>query len=352
MSARRPASPLIERARAKKRAGKMSGAPPRSPPRSPPPSRVANTWPGRARQRCTKPLSSINFSCAKSTGTSSAAEEYWAARRPQRTELESPERRSAFGTQVTDSRRASRRKRAFAGGTTTLIPALRRPEASLRVRRSRLWPWTRARALGCPKREDSPAASTTTFKLGTAAFVAMIAHMNSSRVNLQHRPFLIPIWITAGVAAAAFLFALFVILIWVWASGDSSTLIVIPADPAAGAERSAQWARLFGAEQGPGRLNAIYAPPGSRPAAALAERLHIPLRDAPDTDAKALAHRALHEHGGGRVLVLATPDLFPGVVSALSGARDIPRLAGADLSVVYVVTVPRIGHATLVRLNY
>ena len=179
----------------------------------------------------------------------------------------------------------------------------------------------------------------------------MIGDMNSSRVNLQHRPFLTPIWITAGVAAAGFLFALFVI--WVWGTAGSTTVIVIPEDPAAAEARSALFARMFGAEQGPGRLDAIYASPGSRPTVtALASRLHITLRDAPDTDAKALARHALHEHGGGRVLVIAQRDLFAGVVKALSGVDDIPPLAAGDYGVVYVVTVPRIGHANLLRLNY
>jgi hypothetical protein len=178
----------------------------------------------------------------------------------------------------------------------------------------------------------------------------MIGDMNSSRVNLQHRPFLTPIWITVGVAVAGFLFALFVI--WVWGTAGSTTVIVMPEDPAAGEARSALFARMFGAERGPGRLDAIYASPGSRPTVTpLASRLHIALRDAPDSDAKALARQALHD-SGGRVLVIVPPDLFPGLVKALSGVDDIAPLAAGDYGVVYVVTVPRIGHANLLRLNY
>jgi hypothetical protein len=175
--------------------------------------------------------------------------------------------------------------------------------------------------------------------------------MNSSRVNLQHRPFLTPIWVTVGAAAAAFLFALF--LIWVWATAASTTVIVIPATAAASAERAAQLARLFGADEGPGRLDAIYTatPPGLS-AAALAQRLHIKLSDAPETDARSLARRALHEHRGGRVLLIARSDLFTGVVEALSGLQDIPKPGPADDGVVYIVTVPRVGHANLLRLNY
>ena len=186
------------------------------------------------------------------------------------------------------------------------------------------------------------------------AIVAIIAHMNSSRVNLQHRPFLTPIWLTAGAAGAAFIFALLVIWVWVWSTGGSTTVIVIPEDTAAGEDRPAFLNRMFAGE-GPGRLNAIYTSNSAhdrQSVAALADRLHAPLHDAPEADAKALAQRALHEHGGSRVLIIAQPNMFPDVVRALSGVEDIPQLTPGDYRVIYVVTVPRIGHANLLRLNY
>ena len=345
INARKPTSPLIESARGKKRAGKMSGAPARP---SAPPIRVANMRLGRARHWDTKALSSFSFNCGKSTGRSSAPEEHPAALRPRRTELDRPKVRCAFVTQETTRCRASRRYLVLAGGTTTITLAAHRAQASLSVRCNRVRPCTLASALGWPKRVDSPAASTTTFKLGMVAFVAIIGVMNSSRVNLQHRPFLTPIWLTAGIGFGAFLFALLVIAIWIWGSGGSITVVVIPESAAAAEERLTG---LFGAEQGPGRLDAIYASPrGRQTASSLASRLHIPLNDAPDTDAKALARRALH--GGRRVLVVAPAALFPGVVTALSGAEDVVAAAAGEDGVAYVVTVPRIGHANLLRLNY
>jgi hypothetical protein len=175
--------------------------------------------------------------------------------------------------------------------------------------------------------------------------------VNSSRVNLQHRPFLTPIWITVGAAAAAFLFALF--LIWVWGTAGSTTVIVVPEDPAADEGRAASLIRMFGA-RGPGSLDAIYVtnlPRSHLLVSPLAERLHITPDNAP-ADPKALARLALGEHGGGRVLVVAQSDLFAKAVESLSGARDIPSLAAGDLGVIYVVTVPRIGHANLLRLSY
>jgi broad specificity phosphatase PhoE len=189
--------------------------------------------------------------------------------------------------------------------------------------------------------------------------------MSSSRVKLQHRPFLTPIWLTAGAAVAAFLFSLFVI--WVWGTADSTTVIVIrhaekdgadQSDPrlsAAGTERAQLLARMFGAVDGPGRLDAIYVSNTLRSkltAEPLAERLHVPLKVAAgNDDGKALARRALREHGGGRVLIVAHLDTLPVIVASLSGI-DIPKLEADDYGVIYVVTVPRIGHANLLRLNY
>ena len=175
--------------------------------------------------------------------------------------------------------------------------------------------------------------------------------MNSSRVKLQHRPFLTPIWVTAGAAAAAFLCAL--LLVWVWGTAGSSTFIVIPEDPAAGAEQASRLLRVFGSD-GPGRLEAIYVsslPRDQLIASPLADRLHITLRLASETDAKGTARRALRDHSGGRVLIIAPPAMFAGVVEALSGVPDIPKASG-DFGVMYVATVPRIGHANLLRLNY
>jgi broad specificity phosphatase PhoE len=189
--------------------------------------------------------------------------------------------------------------------------------------------------------------------------------MNSSRVNLRRRPFLTPIWLTVGAAAAAFLFAL--CIIWAWGTADSTTVIVVrhaeqdtgdPVDPklsAAGSERAQLLARMFGAVDGPGRLDAIYVSNTLRSrltAAPLAERLHLPLSVAAGNDGKALARRALREHAGGRVLIVAHLDTLPAIVASLSGIDEIPKLDPQDYGVIYVVTVPRIGHANLLRLNY
>ena len=67
---------------------------------------------------------------------------------------------------------------------------------------------------------------------------------------------------------------------------------------------------------------------------------------------KALARRVLREHSGGRVLIIGHINTVPEIVAALADRSDIPKIDEQDFGVMYIVTVPRIGHANFVRLNY
>jgi phosphohistidine phosphatase SixA len=189
--------------------------------------------------------------------------------------------------------------------------------------------------------------------------------MKSERANLQHKPFLIPIWLTAIAAFAVFSVA--VIAIWVWFTANSTTVIVIrhaekqtvdepdPALSTAGEARAALLARMFGEPRGAGRLDAIYVSPTQRSrstAAPLAARLGITPVVAPADDPKALAHRALRENSGKRVMIVGHSNTVPELVAVLSGQDDIPKLDEHDFSAMYIVTVPRIGHANVLRLSY
>lgn len=189
--------------------------------------------------------------------------------------------------------------------------------------------------------------------------------MKSDRVNLQHRPFMTPIWLT--VIAAVLALSLAVFALWIWGTADATTVIVIRhaekeagslADPplsAAGEARAALLAAMFGDAKGPGRLDGIYTSPALRnrlTAAPLAARLGMVPVVAPADDPKGLARRALREHGGGRVLIIGHLDTVPEIVSFLSGKRDIPAIDAQEFGVMYIVTVPRIGHPNVLRLNY
>jgi probable phosphoglycerate mutase len=188
--------------------------------------------------------------------------------------------------------------------------------------------------------------------------------MNNVPVSLRHKPFLTPIWLTALAAFLAFVVA--AAAIWEWGTADSTTVIVIRhaekdlaggADPnlsADGTARAALLARMFGVAA-PGRIDAIYVSQTVRSratAAPLAAALNLTPVVAAANDAAGLARRALREHAGGRVLIVGHLDTVPAIVAELSGERDIPKIGELEYGAMYVVTVPRIGHANLVRLNY
>jgi broad specificity phosphatase PhoE len=72
----------------------------------------------------------------------------------------------------------------------------------------------------------------------------------------------------------------------------------------------------------------------------------------PADDPRALARRVLHEHGGGRVLIVGHTDTVPQIVATLSGNSNIPEIGDQEYGTMYIVAVPRIGDANLLRLNY
>jgi broad specificity phosphatase PhoE len=190
--------------------------------------------------------------------------------------------------------------------------------------------------------------------------------MNKAHVSFQRRPFLTPIWLTAIAAAVGLGFATFAA--WVWVTAGSTTVIVIrhaekdlsvsAVDPPltqAGEARAALLARMFGDAKAPGHVNAIYVSPALRSrltAAPLAARLGISVTVAPADDPRGLARRVVHDHRGGRVLIVGHTDTVPRIVAALSGESDIPEITDQDYGTMYVVAVPRIGDANVLRLNY
>jgi len=189
--------------------------------------------------------------------------------------------------------------------------------------------------------------------------------MKRDPVNVQHRPFMTPIWLV-GIAGFLVL-AVAIFGIWIWGTANATTVIVIrhaekeagnlvdPQLSAAGEARAALLERMFGDAKGPGRLDAIYSSPALRnrlTAAPLAAQLGIAPIVAPADDAKGLVRRVLREHSGGRVLIIGHVNTVPAIVSELSARNDIPGIDERDYAVMYVVTVPRIGRANLLRMSY
>ena len=189
--------------------------------------------------------------------------------------------------------------------------------------------------------------------------------MKRDPVNVQHRPFMTPVWLFGITGFLVVAVAIFVI--WLWGTANATTVIVIrhaekeagnlvdPQLSAAGEARAALLERMFGDAKGPGHLDAIYTSPALRnrmTAAPLAAQLGLVPSVAPADDAKGLARRVLREHSGGRVLIIGHVNTVPEIVSELSGRGDIPGIDERDYGIMYVVTVPRIGRANLLRMSY
>jgi broad specificity phosphatase PhoE len=188
--------------------------------------------------------------------------------------------------------------------------------------------------------------------------------MPTNYARLQRRPFLTPIWLS--VLGAMLILSFLSLEAWLWATADSTIIIVVRhaekalddgADPPltpAGVARAELLARMFG-EGAAGHIDAIYVSPTLRnrmTAAPLAARLGIAPVVAPAHDVRQLARRVLREHAGGRVLVVGHGDTVPDLVESLTGTKRLPPIADTDYGTMYIVSVPRIGRADFLRLTY
>jgi broad specificity phosphatase PhoE len=188
--------------------------------------------------------------------------------------------------------------------------------------------------------------------------------------SLQRKPFWAPVGLAAASAVAAALFM--ALLVWLLVAAKSTTLIVVrDAEPASGGAalsaapggslspegraRAELLARMFGDARLKDHVDAIYVSPAlatQATALPLATRLGIkPVVVTAETP-RAWARRALREHRGGRVLVVADGNLARELAAELSGVADIPPIPPLEFGTMYIVTVPRIGRANLLSIDY
>lgn len=198
----------------------------------------------------------------------------------------------------------------------------------------------------------------------------IIAAMNDAQDSVpetpslirRRRPFLAPLWLLglAGIAVLAVAFAY-------WHSATTTTIVLIrhaekqvgaipdaPLSPP-GEVRAARLAQMFGDAAAFGRVQKIYVTDTRRTqqtAAGVAQRLGLtPEIVAGKTDPKALAKRVLSENRGGRALVVGHSNTIPDIVSALTG-EDVPPMGDEEFDTLYVVAVPTIGQASVLRIKY
>jgi phosphohistidine phosphatase SixA len=189
----------------------------------------------------------------------------------------------------------------------------------------------------------------------------MIGPMRKEYASLRRRPFLAPVWIFTFWAAVALALA-------AWAVSAATTTVVVitrhaekepdgTADPplsAAGLERAARLAGIFGSGGPELGIDAIFVTQWRRTAATarpLALQLGVPVIAVPADDLAALERRIAHDYRGRRVLVIAHNDSVPALVKLLGQGVDVPALGADEYGTTYVVAIPRWSRPTVLRLS-
>ena len=133
---------------------------------------------------------------------------------------------------------------------------------------------------------------------------------------------------------------------------DPGTIDDPPLSPE-GEERAQRLAHMFGAS-GAGAIDAIYESDERRAeqtAAPLVERLHRAPVIFSAGDARVTAGRALREHNGGTVLMIASGAALPQIIGELAGS-DAAQPVPDEPDLMYVISIPTFGRAHLVRLRF
>jgi broad specificity phosphatase PhoE len=179
----------------------------------------------------------------------------------------------------------------------------------------------------------------------------------------RRRTFLAPLWLLAwgGLLVLLVAFAY-------WNSATTTTIVLVrhaekqpgtiedaPLTPQ-GEQRAARLAQMFGDGDSFGRVQSIYITDTQRSrqtAEDLAQRLNLkPVVVESGSSIDALAKRVLSENRGGLTLVVGHSNTVPQLVAALAHADKVPPIRDEEFDTMYVVTVPTIGRASVLRLKY
>lgn len=186
--------------------------------------------------------------------------------------------------------------------------------------------------------------------------------MKKEHTALRRRPLLTPIWLTAFLAVIAV-----AVLAGFVASMTTTTVVVVrhaekelgtiedPPLTAAGEQRAELLGRLLGERGELGRIAAIFTSDTRRAqqtAAPLAERLGVQVRTTAADDIDGLVRNIGGEFRGENVLVVGHSNTVPDIVKALTGRDEVAPMADSDYATMYIVTVPTIGRASVLRLSY
>lgn len=179
----------------------------------------------------------------------------------------------------------------------------------------------------------------------------------------RRRPFLAPIALVALVTLAA-LGAAFAF----WTSATTTTVVLIrhaekqlgaisdaPLAPA-GEVRASRLGQMFGDGSRFGRVGNLYVTDTRRTqqtAAGVAQRLGLtPVVLPARTEAATVARQVLRDNRGGLALVVGHSNTIPEIVAALAERDDVPAMGDEEYDTMYVVSVPTLGRASVLRLKY
>jgi len=189
------------------------------------------------------------------------------------------------------------------------------------------------------------------------------AASTSPSLTRRRRPFLAPLWLLAmvGVFVLAMGFAY-------WSSATTTTIVLVrhaekqvgaisdaPLSPE-GELRATRLAQMLGDSEEFGRIRKIYVTNTRRTqqtAAGVAQRLGLKAEvvDA-KTESSELARRAVRENRGQRALIVGHSNTVPELVAALAHLQNVPPMGDDEFDTMYIVTVPTIGRAQVLRLKY
>jgi phosphohistidine phosphatase SixA len=113
---------------------------------------------------------------------------------------------------------------------------------------------------------------------------------------------------------------------------------------------------MFGDTESFGRVKRIYVTDMRRTqqtAAGLAQRLNlVPVVVDSKTSPGELARRLLRENRGELAIVIGHSNTVPLLVKQLAHAEQVPAIGEEEFDTLYVVTVPTIGRASVLRMKY
>jgi broad specificity phosphatase PhoE len=185
----------------------------------------------------------------------------------------------------------------------------------------------------------------------------------SPSLTRRRRTFFAPLWLLAWAGILVLVAA-----VVYWNSATTTTIVLIrhaekqigtiddaPLSPQ-GEQRATRLAQMFGDPEAFGRVKQIYVTDTRRTqqtAAGLAQRLGLkPVVVEGKPSAGEIARRVLRENRGGLALVVGHGNTVPQIVQELSDAKEVPAFGEEEFDTMYVVTVPTIGKASVLRMKY